>query len=145
MKYCYIILVATCVFILPSCEGCFNKFYAVHENVEYLNIYFDEPSKKSSTVLHYIDFIVAKDTLHYSVDSFINGVLLGKDDRVIHFKQQPEEYYQISCNSAPCWIKGVFNKTLDPVNWIYDRKKITPNDIKRFKLRLNNEILINAN
>lgn len=145
MKYYYIILILVCIYILPSCKGCFNKLYAVHEDVEYLNIFFDDSSKKPSSVLHYVDFVLAKDTLHYGVDSLIDGVLLGKDNRVIHFKEQPEEYYQISCNSTPCWIKGIFNKTIDPVNWIYDIKKITPKESSRLKLRLNNEVLKNVN
>lgn len=133
-----------CLYLLPSCKGCFNDFYAVHEDVEYLHINFEDSSKKSSHVLNYIDFVLAKDTSRYGVDSAMNGVFLGEDNRIIHFKKQPEEYYQVSCNAAPCWIKGIFNKTIDPLNWIYNRNKITPNNISRIKLRFNNEVLQNA-
>ena len=139
------ILGLTCIYIFSSCEGCLNKIYAVHEEVEYLHINFEDSIKISSHVLRYVDLILAKDTSRYGVDSLMNGIFIGKDNRIIHFKVQPEEYYFMSFNSAPCWIKGIFNKKNDAVDWIYNIKKITPIDISRIRFRFKNEVLQNVN
>ena len=139
------ILGLTCIYVFSSCEGCFKKIYSVHEEVEYLHINIDDSSKIPSQVLHYVDFVLAKDTSRYGVDTLMNGVFIGKDNRIIHFKVQPEEYYFMSFNSAPCWIKGIFNKKNDAVDWIYNIKKITPIDISRIRYRFKNEVLQNVN
>ena len=145
MKYYYIILGLTCIYIFSSCEGCFKKIYSVHEEVEYLHINIDDSTKTPSHVLRYVDFVLTKDTSRYGVDSLLNGIFIGKDNRVIHFKIQPEEYYFMSFNTAPCWIKGIFNKKIDAVDWIYDIKKINSVEINRIRFRFTNEVLQNVN
>ena len=130
--------------LISGCKGCLSKFYAVHEEVEYLNIVFVDSSVNSTSVLYYIDSIISKDNNLYEVTKSINAVALGEEDRVIQFKKPPEEFYQVSCNAKPCWIKGIFNKTFDSVNWMYSRKFLNETEIKRIEQRFRIEILRKA-
>lgn len=126
---------------IAGCSGCLDKFYKVHNEVNYLDITFVDSTVHPSNVLHYIDSIVSKDTSHYEVLGSISNVQLKEQDRIIHFKKFPEEFYLISCNANPCWIKGVFNKEISSAGWIYERKYVNKREIVRIEERFGNEIL----
>jgi hypothetical protein len=139
-RFLMIVMIAT----LCSCKGCRNKIYAVHEDVPYLNLSIEDSTIKSNAVLLYIDSTLSKNRELYDVQNDLNGVGLKPEDRVLHFKANPEESYHVSCNSNPCWIKGIYNSKIDFLNWIYDRKFLDKNELQRISDRFREEVLRNV-
>ncbi|OQP57825.1 hypothetical protein A3860_09375 [Niastella vici] len=136
-----IIISATC---LLSCKGCLRHIYAVHEEVENLDIIFQDTSIQASSLIKYFDSVLKFDTANYKVLDSLGGLPLGEEQRIVYFKKYPNEYYRVSINAFPCWIMGVFNENIDRYHWVFSRSKIKDDELKRIEKRFNNEILSNA-
>ena len=137
----FIVSVVVMATYLLSCKGCGHHFYAVHEDEEYLDVIFYDTTIKASSVIQYVDSVLRLDTANYEIQNTIKGVMLGEDQRVIYFKNPPTEYYEVSINAFPCWIKGVFNERIDSYHWIYSKSKIKVDELERIKNRFKDEIL----
>ena len=136
-----VVVLIVIIFSLPGCTGCLSKLYAVHEEIEYLDLTFVNSSLSDSSVLNYFDSVLKLDTANYVIQDSLNGLKLGDDERIIYFKKNPNEYYQVSINAFPCWIKGIFNEKIDRFNWVYSRSKVKDSELKRIENRFKNEIL----
>lgn len=136
-----VIILVVMMTYLVSCKGCLSKIYAVHEENEYLHLRFEDTSRNATSVLNYFDSVLKLDTANYEVKDSLDGVELGEDQRVVYFKKYPNEYYWVSINAFPCWIKATCNKNIYPYDWVYSRSKIKDDELKRIEKRFKDEIL----
>lgn len=126
---------------LVSCKGCLSKIYAVHEEIEHLDLRFEDTSRSASSVLNYFDSVLKFDTANYEVKDSLEGIKLVEDERIVYFKKYPNESYWVSINAFPCWIMAMCNKDVYPYTWVYSRSKIKDDELKRIEKRFKEEIL----
>jgi|GEM_PF-6217124 len=124
-----------------NCKSRVSRFYGVHEDIEYLNIEFNETNIKPQAVLFIIDSILSKDSSQYEIIRMFHGDSLNPLQRILHFKAYPEEYYRVYVNSTPCWIMSVFNQNIDRYNWLYNSDKLGNKELNRIEKRFKVEIL----
>lgn len=113
-----------------GCKGCLSRLYAVHEEIPDVDIIINAPALKRSVLLKHLDHELTNDTTFYEVYSSFNGLQLENNDRVVHFKRDPEEYYWVSINKKPCNIVAVLNKNIDS-NWIFTMSGIDQAEVHR--------------
>jgi hypothetical protein len=139
----------TCIllFVLSSgCNACVNHFYGTH-NHAYLNINFEDSSLVAS-LPSYIDSVLNKD-IHFpdSIKSqfYINNVQtdLHEDDRLIHFKERPEEWYLIELQGNPCIINAIYNPQIS-TSVIFEEEKLSESQLTRIRNRMKTEIFDKA-
>lgn len=141
----FVVLILFTVICLLGCKGCLRNIYAVHEEIEYLDLIFKDTSIKTSSVINYFDSVLKNDTSNYEVYNAMDGVKLSEDQRIVYFKKLPNEYYRVSINAFPCWIMGVFNENINRYHWVYSRSDLKTEELKRIKMRFKNEILAKVN
>src|ERR1700754_2481385 len=100
MKWHLIIGYFVLSLVLTGCKGCLSRFYGVHEDIQYDDIIFNASAVKASVLLEYIDHEPATDTAYYDVRGSYSGLKMGKKERIVHFKKDPEEYYWLSIDKA---------------------------------------------
>jgi hypothetical protein len=127
--------------IFSGCKGCRTNLYKVHEEIEYLDILVSDSIANEDSLLSFLDTALKSDSINYQVSDSSNGVKLSLGNRVIHFKNKPEEYYQIVVAKSYCTILGVYNNKIKYNEWIYSRTKIQENEIRRVKKRFEEEVL----
>jgi len=138
-----IYLIAIC-FLASSCKSCVHSLYGTNSNT-YLNINIDSQKINNAFIQFYIDSVLNKAAkIPDSIKSlfYINNVQndLHVNDRLVHFREYPEEWYLVAFDATPCWIKTVYNKNLnaDPVD---DVKQLNKDDIERIKNRFKTSVL----
>jgi hypothetical protein len=124
-----------------GCNGCFGKFYSVHEEPEHLNVAFEDPNFSSLALVHY--FKSADDSIaaNYTILKCFEGLNLKENERVIHFRKKPNEYYWVSFDKRSCNIMAVLNSSIDSSGWIFYRKQISSVELNRIRKRFNEEVL----
>jgi hypothetical protein len=120
----------------------FASCYRVKE-YKYLNITFNDNNLNSFFLENYIDSvrnknIVIPDSISYS---FLFGNKIEENERLIHFKNSPEEWYMISFDATPCWIMSILNNKLNHYRIISDREELDDDQLKRIEKRFGDEIL----
>jgi hypothetical protein len=122
-----------------------DKFYGVNP-LGYVNIVFPDCKLQNRYLITYIDTVVNKgesipDSINFKF--FANGIP-DSTERVVHFIEEPEEWYVVSFDVSEPWIEFIYNRRLDAVNMIRERKLLSKNDIFRIHNRFNNEIIKSA-
>jgi len=140
MNRIVIVLITMMTFLL-SCKGCLSHIYAVHEEIEYLDLIYTDTSISTSALLNYFDSALKFDTANYEIRDSLDGVKLSEEQRIVCFKKDPNESYRVSINAFPCWIMGVFNERVDKFHWVYSKDKIKDDELKRIEKRFKDEIL----
>jgi hypothetical protein len=142
----YLLLLLFCISI-SGCDSCTSKFYGTN-NHSYLNILPDSTNLKDDYIIFFIDSVLNKN--NFITDSiksqfFISNDQkdLNSDDRIVYFKEYPEEWYLISFDATPCWIKAVYNNHLGNVA-IFEPSQLTQYEFRRIKKRFQIEILNKA-
>jgi len=98
---------------------------------EFLNRYVDSVFNKS---------LIIPDSINYI---FLKGDSLKTQERIVHFKSNPEEWYMINFTTEPCWIETIYNKRLADT-LINNSTLLGKNEIKRIEHRFQKELLIIA-
>lgn len=115
--------------------------YRVNE-YKFLFITFNESKANTKSIKKYIDSAINKnEVMPDSIkEKFLSGNELPANERIIHFKNNPEEWYRIVFDADPCWIKSIYNRQLaDTV--IHNRSLLGNKEIDRIKVRFEREIL----
>lgn len=138
MKKHYLIIA---FLFLAACKG----FYGVNP-LGYVNIVFTDCKLQNRYLMAYIDTVVNKgkpipDSINFKF--FANGVP-GSIERVVHLVEEPEEWYVVSFDVVEPWIEFIYNRNLDPVNMIRERKLLSKKDIERIHERFSSEIIKSA-
>jgi|SRR6185437_8704614 len=109
---------------------------------KFLNVTFDDVNIKGSFLKKYIDSIRNKDLVIPSSikDNFLHGSKLSESERLVYFKDKPQEWYLISFDISPCWIEYIYNKQLSPVS-INKREFLGDEQLKRIEMRFRNEVI----
>jgi hypothetical protein len=81
------------------------------------------------------------DSINYKF--FENGIP-GSTERVVHFFEEPEEWYVVSFDVSEPWIEYIYNRNLDSLNMIRERKLLSKKDIERIHERFSREIIRSA-
>ena len=142
MKKHYLVVV---FLFLIGCRGCLDKSYGVNP-LGYLFITFPDCKLQNEYLKAYIDTVINKnesipDSINFKF--FANGTP-DINESVIHFAKEPEEWYVVSFDVSQPWIKFIYNRRLDSVNMIRQRKLLSKNDILRIHNRFSNEIIKSA-
>ena len=140
MKWRLLITYIILSLVLTGCKGCLSKLYAVHEEPVYDDIIFYAPSIKPAALLQYLDHEPPGDTAFYEVRDTFSGLELGERDRVIHFKQDPEEYCWLTVDKNPCNIIAFRNDKIDP-SWKFTTRDIGGKEADRIGGRFLRTIL----
>ncbi len=143
MKY----LILCLTFFFWGCKSCWSNLYGTNSH-EYLNISFPKSKIDGSFLEYYIDSILNKTiVLSDSVKSnfFISDIQddLNENQRVVHFKTYPEEWYLIGLEINPCWIEAIYNPLISN-DAVFDKKWLSENEMSRIKNRFQVEILDQA-
>jgi hypothetical protein len=133
--------------LLSGCSSCVNNLYGTNGH-SYLNVDLEDTTISYSTLVYYIDSVLNKGILFPdSIKSqfYINSIQtdLHPGDRLIHFKEGPEEWYLIEFQGSPCIIDAIYNPKLS-INPIFDRGQLTEDQVSRIKNRVKTEIFYNA-
>ncbi|WP_299578862.1 hypothetical protein [Mucilaginibacter sp.] len=131
------IALLVCLFIQISC-------YKM-TTYSYLFIDFKESRISGSFLKMYIDSVLNKnlivpDSVNYI---FLSGNILNDQERIIHFKNEPDEWYMINFTTEPCWIGTIYNKKLADT-LINNRTLLGKNEIQRVEKRFQTEVLKQA-
>ena len=134
--------------LISGCSSCMNNFYGTNSHA-YLSIDLEDTTINYSTLAYYIDSVLNKG-IHFpdSIKSkfYINSVQtdLHEDNRLIHFKEHPEEWYLIEFQGSPCIIDAIYNARLS-INPIFDRGQLGEAQVSRIRMRVKMEIFHKAN
>src|SRR5882762_6845001 len=134
MKWRLLLMYFVLSLVLTGCKGCLSRFYGVHEEIPYDDLIFYAPSVKPAALLRYLDHEPPGDTAFYEVMDTFSGLELKKRDRIIHFKQDPEEYCWLSVDKNPCNIIAVRNDKIDS-NWKFTMRMIGREEAHRIGMR----------
>ncbi len=140
MKWHLIVRYFALSLVLTGCNGCSSRFYGVHEDVQYDDIIFYAPGVKPTALLKYLDHEPPGDTAFYEVRDTFSGLELKEKDRIIYFKQAPEEYCWLSVDKNPCNIIAVRNDKIDS-NWKFTMRMISGEEAHRIGTRFTHTIL----
>ncbi|RWY49109.1 hypothetical protein [Mucilaginibacter gilvus] len=131
------ILSLVCLFMLSGC-------YKMTE-FSYLSITFNDSRINSIFLTKYVDSVVNKnliipDSINYI---FLSGEPLKEQERIIHFKNNPDEWYMINFNAAPCWIETIYCKNLTDT-LVNNRTLLGDKEIDRIANRFRTEVINQA-
>jgi hypothetical protein len=126
--------------LLSGCKGCISSLYRVHEPLPDVNLEFYGPDIKRSKLLRMADEPANHDTSLYEVLSYYNGHDMDKNDRVYHFKKDPEEYYWVTIAKRSCEITAVYNNKIDS-EWVYKLNQMDQMQVDRIGNRFLKTVL----
>jgi len=133
--------------LISGCSSCVNNFYGTNSH-PYLSIDLKDTTINYSTLAYYIDSVLNKGK-HFpdSIKSqfYINSVQtdLHEDNRLIHFKEDPEEWYLIEFQGSPCIVDAIYNPKLS-LNPIFEREQLGEGQVSRIENRVKIEIFYKA-
>lgn len=119
----------------------FTACYTVNDRKN-LGIVFNESKLNPYYLEGYVDKIRNKgfSTPDSISEIFFNGDSISDEQRIIYFKNAPQEWYLINFNASPCWIESIFNPHLSN-SQIYDSTFMSKEQLVRIRNRFINEIL----
>jgi hypothetical protein len=123
---------------------CYTACYTNNDR-KYLNITFNESRLDGVYIKKYLDTVQNKgESIPDSIlDVFFNGDKIEENERIVHFKKAPEEWYLINFDASPCWIESIYNPNLSN-GGIYDKSFLNKADLKRIKRRFISDVLNEA-
>jgi hypothetical protein len=109
-----------------------------------LDIGFDN-KLNADYVKNYLDSVYNKRTvIPDSIKNiFFDSDTIPADERLVYFKDKPQEWYLVVFDSSPGWITSIYNHSLSP-GIIRNQLFTTPTQLTRIKKRYETEILIKA-
>lgn len=122
----------------------FTSCYTVNDRT-YLNIVFNDSKLSAVYLNNYIDSVRSKGlSIPDSIkEIFLNGRAMYDNERLVQFKNKPQEWHLISFDATPCWIESIYNPSVaDYV--IYDKRFISEAEQNRIKRRFETEVLKEA-
>ncbi|OAQ37976.1 hypothetical protein A5893_16545 [Pedobacter psychrophilus] len=125
------------LFLLILISSCYSV-----DDSQYLNISFDNSKVSSQSLREYID--KTSDRIPDSIVTFFyEDENIPQNERVVHFKNKPEEWYLIDFSITPCWILAIYNPDLSDsaftnYNQLSDKELIRIK--KRFELEILNKV-----
>jgi hypothetical protein len=130
----------TVAFICLLCSF-FASCYEVNDR-NYLNITFNGQNLSSVFFKKYVDVVRNKNLVITDdvKNVFLNGETLNDDERIIYFKNNPEEWYMVSFDASPFWIKYIYSPKISNV-LIYQNKQMENSEFVRIKTRIENELI----
>lgn len=131
------------IIFLTGCNGCMQQLYGVNE-AGYLNITFNDSKISGQYLKSYIDTVFNKGKKNSDsiLGVFYNEKRLEENESLIHFKIFPEEWYLISFDAKPCWIKFIYKK--DSGDMIRNKSQLNTAEIDRIENRFKSEIIEKA-
>jgi hypothetical protein len=134
-------------FLFIGCSSCLNNFYGTNSH-PYLNIVPDNIKLANSYIKFYIDSVLNKNKI--LPDSIKSQFYISNDqkelsltDRIVHFKNNPEEWYLIAFDATPCWIASIYSPSISNIA-IYNKEQLNQDQLERIKNRFQHEILDSA-
>ncbi|OQP40664.1 hypothetical protein A4H97_34215 [Niastella yeongjuensis] len=142
MKKHYLIII---ILFLTGCRGCVDNFYGVNP-LGYVNITFPDCKIQNEYLKSYVDTVINRnvsipDSINFKF--FENGIP-DINESIVHFAEEPVEWYVVSFDVSQPWIKFIYNRRLDSVNMIRERKLLSEKDILRIRRRFSNEVIKSA-
>jgi hypothetical protein len=118
--------------VLISCKYCYTELYQT--NVRPFLFISDTSSMLSNEkFIYYIDSVT---TRYKAPDSIRNRFQsLRNDERILYFKDFPNEAYLISFTATPCWIEYLYNSRHSH-ELVGDRKLLSDKELARIQARL---------
>ncbi|MCR8558149.1 hypothetical protein KXD93_10865 [Mucilaginibacter sp. BJC16-A38] len=103
---------------------------------------FKESRLSSRILTIYVDSVINKDlVIPDSVNYiFLSGEKLKDQERIIHLKNKPDEWFMINFTNDPCLIETIYNKNLSDT-LINDGVLLGEHEIQRIKTRFFKEVL----
>ena len=137
----YIIWLLTFCLLFNSC----NYIYKAGNRTELMGILI-ATKVKICVISKHIDSVIYSSNLSFP-DSLNQWLILPsdvkympEDNKLLYFKDSPEEYYQISIE-GDLRLQGVHRSKKDE-EWIYEKNEISEGDLARIISRINTAILI---
>ena len=133
--------------LIAGCSSCVNNFYGTNSH-PYLSIDLEDTNVNFSTVAYYIDSVLNKGiNFPDSIKSqfYISSVQtdIQEGERLLHFKDAPEEWYLIKFQGNPCIIMAIYNPKMYKVA-IFDRGWLSEAQLLRIRNRVKIDILDKA-
>ena len=128
--------------LLIGCRGNNSKLYGVNP-LGYVNIVFSDCKLENGYLMAYKDTVINKteiipDSINFKF--FENGVP-ASNERVVHFSEEPEEWYVVSFAVSQPWIKYIYNQRLDAMNMIREKKLLSNEDVLRVRSRFGDAVI----
>ncbi len=137
------VLILACLFTVIGC----NSFYGTN-SYTYLNIVTDRTKLSGDFILFYIDSVLNK--TEKTPDSIKSKFYISNeqhdlfpDDRLVHFKGNPDEWYLVAFDATPCWIAAIYAPKHMSFP-LYKRDSLDEGQINRIKSRFKTEVLDKA-